>query len=481
MKNLVKQWQKLLQSPTPNGLGNLPRPSHSPSPHPSLPAPLVDTPRPEQPPQHPKPTINRLKMQHMLSKVKAIPQQAQIPTQPVTTAQQTQLVAVAQAQQQQTQIPVTTAQQTQLVVVAQVQQQQTQIPTQPVTTAQQTQLVAAAQAQQQQTQIPVTTVQQTQLLATAQAQQQQTQIPTQPVTTAQQTQLLATAQAQQQQTQIPTQPVTIAQQTQLVAAAQAQQQQTQIPVTAQQTQLLAIAQAQQQQTQIPVTTAQQTQLLAIAQAQQQQTQVPTQPVTTAQQTQLAAHPLPNCHSYKATSEHNTPSSMSINNNSSGKGALSPVTLRYPHRTDNLVVKIPRHLVKITSVRAGGHIPSRAGDLDSEVPLSLIVSIDKSLLWQQPPIIRPSNSSNVIPETENSIGHSPLDSPQSTMIAELDSLAENTLLELKRMPLESVPGVHGCLGPDGLWYDWTEPIPGSATSVTVLPYVYIDGWESMDVL
>lgn len=46
-----------------------------------------------------------------------------------------------------------------------------------------------------------------------------------------------------------------------------------------------------------------------------------------------------------------------------------------------------------------------------------------------------------------------------------------------VPMGCSNGVDGCLGANGVWYEWTEYIPGTHEEmVTVLPYVYIDGWE-----
>ena len=46
-----------------------------------------------------------------------------------------------------------------------------------------------------------------------------------------------------------------------------------------------------------------------------------------------------------------------------------------------------------------------------------------------------------------------------------------------VPMDCSNGIDGCLGADGVWYKWTEYIPSTHEGiVTVLPYVYIDGWE-----
>lgn len=44
----------------------------------------------------------------------------------------------------------------------------------------------------------------------------------------------------------------------------------------------------------------------------------------------------------------------------------------------------------------------------------------------------------------------------------------------RPPPEGVcPGVDGCVGVDGYWYEWTEHIGSHGQEVTILPYVYIE--------
>lgn len=45
---------------------------------------------------------------------------------------------------------------------------------------------------------------------------------------------------------------------------------------------------------------------------------------------------------------------------------------------------------------------------------------------------------------------------------------------RRLPPEGVcPGVDGCIGPDGYWYEWTDPMVSNHTEVTVMPYVYFE--------
>lgn len=39
------------------------------------------------------------------------------------------------------------------------------------------------------------------------------------------------------------------------------------------------------------------------------------------------------------------------------------------------------------------------------------------------------------------------------------------------------GMDGCLGRNGIWYNWTDYIPSQEESgVIILPYVYVDGLE-----
>ena len=84
--------------------------------------------------------------------------------------------------------------------------------------------------------------------------------------------------------------------------------------------------------------------------------------------------------------------------------------------------------------------------DTTQPLCLLVSIDTSLL--------PGNNSQTV-------------NRMAPLSLELDS----------QTPVDVIPGVDGCFGQDGIWYDWTRHIPSQDLSVTVLPYVYIDGLET----
>ncbi len=78
-------------------------------------------------------------------------------------------------------------------------------------------------------------------------------------------------------------------------------------------------------------------------------------------------------------------------------------------------------------------------------------------------------------------------PSRTAVPTDHSLSDASLDDLSRvegvgpprphtMPDGAIVGVDGCHGHDGLWYGWMEAIPGKEFSVTVLPYVYIDGAE-----
>lgn len=49
-----------------------------------------------------------------------------------------------------------------------------------------------------------------------------------------------------------------------------------------------------------------------------------------------------------------------------------------------------------------------------------------------------------------------------------------LIVIQRPPPEGAcPGVDGCVGLDGYWYDWTDPMVSRDTEVTVMPYVYFE--------
>ena len=53
------------------------------------------------------------------------------------------------------------------------------------------------------------------------------------------------------------------------------------------------------------------------------------------------------------------------------------------------------------------------------------------------------------------------------------------LQSPLLPPDCLPGFNGIVGDDGCWYSWTDIIPHDKPTVTILPYVYIDGLEMDD--
>ena len=182
--------------------------------------------------------------------------------------------------------------------------------------------------------------------------------------------------------------------------------------------------------------------------------------------------------------------------------------------ESLVVQIPRNLVQVVSLTTDeSHESSEVRelhdvDLEPSLPendLSLIVKIDISLLLRGRQDFnsllscgdvdtRP-NRTEVL---ENDRKHHPasnlmipvnLQHKKRHKVTEYDEPmeTETSLLFGKReipftghhlVPSGVSPGVDGCLGNDGYWYAWTDTIPGHDEAVTVLPYIYIDD-ESND--
>ena len=214
----------------------------------------------------------------------------------------------------------------------------------------------------------------------------------------------------------------------------------------------------------------------------------------------AASSLPNSHTLNAlppASKPLTPSPAAVNSNKSSSPAL---TLSIPL---SLIVKIPRNNVRLSqgSSLTGVHrsaLPghgsggkfteSRPAVEDSAKALSLVVSIDTSLLQRGASLsqIGKSRKPETLPKVEDPL------SKASQFASHFDTAVERTEIASdseRTSPMEvdrpysvtegSVPGIHGCTGPDGLWYEWTDAIPGQEPCVTLLPYVYVDGWDAMD--
>ena len=171
---------------------------------------------------------------------------------------------------------------------------------------------------------------------------------------------------------------------------------------------------------------------------------------------------------------------------------------HKNETNSFVVSLPRHLVQVPTEPS----PTTQSDIpvsvSAETPLSLLVSIDKFYLVSlssnsrlQPMALQEEEEEEE--EEEHLTGSSPRLPVGSTIASSfpkmLPSEASVTIPStgapsgrLKRplvhgVPQDSIDGVDGCLGRNGVWYTWTEFIPSQEDSVvTILPYVYVDGWD-----
>ena len=209
--------------------------------------------------------------------------------------------------------------------------------------------------------------------------------------------------------------------------------------------------------------------------------------------------LPNSHTPSVLPQPCTPNLAAVNSN------MSPS----PAPSLSLLVKIPRQSVRLskgnsltdmhrstlTGLAGFGGSQFAMSQTRAEDPakvLSLIVSIDTSVLPQSAPL--PKVGKPIKTETSPE-AHALLSKASSHVYpamkrTEMASDSERTSpMEVDRPSSSSssssssaegsVPGIHGCIGPDGLWYDWTTAIPGQEPCVTMLPYVYVDGWDAMD--
>ena len=154
------------------------------------------------------------------------------------------------------------------------------------------------------------------------------------------------------------------------------------------------------------------------------------------------------------------------------------------KESSFIVSIPRHLVQTRASAAGAQPTS------PELPLSLIVRINKQCFTSVPSNDRlhpvatqgdghATKSLPELPEPDFSTWPD-LPTSESVNLAGVSSTgAPSGRLKLPTfgIPEGCIDGVDGCLGPSGVWYEWTEYIPSvQETAVTVLPYVYVDGWD-----
>lgn len=202
----------------------------------------------------------------------------------------------------------------------------------------------------------------------------------------------------------------------------------------------------------------------------------------------------------STDTGNTVDSSGIGSHPTCSMDTEPLMVRVPvpfHRGggndegSSFVVSLPRRLVQ-----APAGTPS-TGQSESCVPESmettppLIVSIDKQYFTLA---VNDRVHPMALGEDERS-SESPLEVVQTTSCATIEMLQFESFEQLSSVssmgapsgrlktpsvhgiPVESVDGVDGCLGRDGVWYRWTDFIPSQDESVvSVLPYVYVDGWD-----
>ena len=190
----------------------------------------------------------------------------------------------------------------------------------------------------------------------------------------------------------------------------------------------------------------------------------------------------------------------------------------PAPSMSLMVKIPRNNVRlskgnsVTDMHRSASAAALAGLGSSKFPklqqtgveddsaakvLHLVVSIDTSVLPRSttlPPQTGESIKAEASPEAQDPLSKAPSSHfypamKRTEMMASDSERTSESPMEVDRPSSSSssssstegslVPGMHGCIGPDGLWYEWTAAIPGQEPCVTMLPYVYVDGWDAMD--
>ena len=136
------------------------------------------------------------------------------------------------------------------------------------------------------------------------------------------------------------------------------------------------------------------------------------------------------------------------------------------------------------VKGGSMVREETSRTDEEGKRSLIVTIDCSFFQRKK---REKTSS--VDELDNGKNATvPRSLQMQENLIESTTHVNNTLHELCTplgtdtpigVPSSVALGVHGCLGLDGKWYDWTRAIPGQGHSVNIMPYVYLDGWETLE--
>eukprot|EP00731_Ephydatia_muelleri_P019126 Em0011g1166a len=128
------------------------------------------------------------------------------------------------------------------------------------------------------------------------------------------------------------------------------------------------------------------------------------------------------------------------------GANSRPSSPFP---DHTVTSPIEQVIQDVALPYNNYTPNVAATPFVEHTLSLVVSIDTSRLAQS---------------AVTSAGETTIRRPQDNA----------------GVPMGCVPGIDGHVGQDGSWYDWTKAMPPmDGTTVTVLPYVYVDGWDMAD--
>jgi hypothetical protein len=111
--------------------------------------------------------------------------------------------------------------------------------------------------------------------------------------------------------------------------------------------------------------------------------------------------------------------------------------------------------------------------------SLMVHISLSKL-PLPPMVNDSSLHYVtvtVPQYKSDLSISAAASPSSATAMDFSQSVLFSGLPAGRLkPQDCIEGVDGCYGIDRGWYSWTDVIPNEEPAVTVLPYVFIDGFD-----
>ena len=188
---------------------------------------------------------------------------------------------------------------------------------------------------------------------------------------------------------------------------------------------------------------------------------------------------------------------------------SSLQVRFPLHSvvKSLVVKIPLAYIRVLGACSSASIeppatllppPRAASPSAGEVktteskPHPFVVSISRQFLQHKSNLQQELSARN-----GDAAGQPPPTAPTPTGTSQCKSvlLAQNESSSsspdpltpvpsspphLQRMPNGHCPSHHGCLGSDGVWYGWTEPIIyKDDQAVNVLPYVYIDGLDDIE--